>query len=158
MCVTSCVLCGVLWSPGGQQVCVYEHGDGGMFCRAVGTRVQGSPQHPLPCSPRSFQRQNQVSGSPHSVSTLWDGPVGQYKVLSICLAVPVPDTLPPPSPQGPRGCSGYQVAAYSLGHWQGTLAPRCVTCRGPVWTGYLCRVIPALLAASSGTRRRAVRD
>lgn len=57
-----------------------------------------------------FHRQNQVSGSPYSVSTRWDRPIGQYKGLSICLAVPVPDTYLPPQPQGPRGCSGYQVA------------------------------------------------
>lgn len=49
----------------------------------------------------------------------------------------------PPRPQKVPSIPGGNVCP--LGHWQGTLALRCVTCRGPVWMRHRRRVTWALL-------------
>lgn len=134
LCISSCAICVtgprvvVTYSGASRATrCVYvcKCGDGGAGRPAKLTLLlsSGLPGAGLwasePRVPSSncfssvtslFQRQNQVSDSPRSVSTLRDSSIGQYKGLYICLAVPVPGTYLPPRPQGPRRCSGYQVA------------------------------------------------
>lgn len=110
-----------------------ECGGGGTFCKTdpvlvlqvclglgCGHLSPESPAAPTFLKSPLFQKQNQVSGSSCSVSTLWDGLIGQHKSLSICLAVPVLDTPASPTPRSQRVFRIPGGSACPSGHWQGT--------------------------------------
>lgn len=167
-----CVLWGVPWCLGGRQVCVSACGwrwertlgraEPISVLRACLSWAMGispaSSAVPLPEVPSPTRGRIKCLVFP-AVLTLWDRPIDEEEGLSICPAVPVPDMRPPPpTPRCWRVLRIPGGSACVSGPWQGTLAPTCVTCRGPVWEDTFAGDSSSPGSRVSGTGRRAVRE
>lgn len=81
---------------------------------------------PLPAVPSGSRGRIQCLVFPTLFQHLWDRPIGQFKGLSICLAVPAPDTSHLPDPWVLQGAQDTRWQCPPLGTLAGALWPRGV--------------------------------